>query len=392
MSEIGLRFNAGVEYKENVYASSVYINGLFELNLITGQLRYIKKFEKEKVCFAIHRIAFLHGCEAWFIPQNGEYIAIINLETFSIQYIKPLFQQINEKAVEKINCVYYSGDIIEDRYLYLIPTNIDALLLIDMDTKELYPYYNISTPKEYFLYGTYVDHSIYLPPYTGRHLLKVDLKSNKRTRLPWEYPFGAYAELIAYHNRLWASPFDSSSLLGINMDTNEINKIPLESFYDSECKYEQIIIKHDLLFMIPFQSDKVLVFDIARNKLSQIVLGEELLKNGNNGATRIYSKDNLILACYKQNYLLIYENDKNSFREIKIHMEWHQLLKEMKDSTSDHNFYLEDFMHKNLYVFGNYCNENQIGLEQYITIHLKNETEKSAIKSENIIWKKVKEN
>ncbi len=35
MMEIGLRFNAGVEYKGKIYVSSVRINGLFEVDLVT---------------------------------------------------------------------------------------------------------------------------------------------------------------------------------------------------------------------------------------------------------------------------------------------------------------------------------------------------------------------
>ena len=137
MIKAKLRFNAGVEYKNKIYASAVNINGLFQLDLITHELIYLKSFMKEKACFAIHRMAFLYGNEAWFVPQNGIYIAVVNLDTLDVEYLKPPFKKINEDAVSKIGAVYYTGNIIEEKYLYLIPTTIDTLLVIDLEKKIL---------------------------------------------------------------------------------------------------------------------------------------------------------------------------------------------------------------------------------------------------------------
>lgn len=69
-------------------------------------IKYIKSFSKEKPCFAIHKTAFLYKNEACFIPQHGEYIAVVNLETFEIDYLLPVFQKRIKNAIAKLDVAF----------------------------------------------------------------------------------------------------------------------------------------------------------------------------------------------------------------------------------------------------------------------------------------------
>lgn len=391
MAKIKLRFNAGVEYKNKIYASAININGLFQLDLTTYKVTYIKNFSKEKPCYAIHRTAFLYKNEAWFIPQNGQYIAIANLDTLEMEYLEVPYQRINENAVLQIGAVYYSGDIIGNRYLYLIPTNIDTLLLIDLEDKVLYPYYNVALDDEYFLFGTYANKSIYLFPRIGRSLVKLDLKTNRIERYPWEYPFGSFLEVVCFNNKLYFCPFYSEFILIRDLNTEKEEIINLNEFYDSECNYEQIQIYKDKLFFIPFKGNKILELEIDNNQLNIYKLPERFLENGSNGFTKLYSENQMILASYQKGLILIFNEEKKEFQKIDLRIESDILINEIESTNGNPNIDLKKFFCEEIYVTNGCCKEEFWGIDGYIKKNRKRVyLDKFINKSGEKIWKILK--
>lgn len=385
MEEIGLRFNAGVEYNGKLYASAVNINGLFELDLVSHKLKYIKSFIKEKACFAIHKMAFLYKNEAWFIPQNGKYITVINLDTLEMQFIKPPFGRINEKAVSMINAVYYTGDIIEERYLYLIPTNIDTLLIIDLENKKLYPFYDISVEDDFFLFGAYVNENIYLWTRLKNVLMKLNIRTNVREFFQWKYPVEAFGESINYNEKIWRCPFKEEYVLVMDLNAEEIEKIPLNESYDLDCNYEQIQMFDNKMFLVPWQGNKILELDINSKKIFQKYLQEDLLENGKNGFCRMFSKNNVILASYWKNVVLIYDKEHGNFQSIKICIDKNILTKAVEEN--------EEITFKN-FIRDNTNFENYLELKAYIQLMARsNEIEEGEFKSNNVgknIWNIMK--
>lgn len=366
MKKISLRFNAGVRYKEKIFASAIYINGLFQLDLATSEITYIKSFSKESPSYAMHRTAFLYKNEAWFIPQNGRYIAIVNLDTLEIEYLEPPYQKINKKATLRINAVYYSGGIIADRYLYLIPTNIDTLLLIDMENKVLYPYYNITRKDEYFLFGAFANESIYLCPYSGNSLIKLNLKTNKRERYTWKYSVGEFLEVACFKNKLYFCPGNSKFILIKDLNSEIEEKIYLNEFYNSKHTYEQIQVYKDKLFFIPFQGNKILELGIPDHQLKTYELPENLLENGSNGFTKLYSEEQMILASYQKGSILIFSEEKDEFQKIDLRIDRDVLIDELenKNDTADKNF--RHFVYEGLYVVNGCYQEKFWGVDEYI--------------------------
>lgn len=386
-----MRFQAGVEYKGKLYASATYINGLFLLDLNTEKITYIKAFSKEKNCYAIHRTAFLYKNEAWFIPQQGQYIAVVNLDTMHMEFIEPPFRKINKKAVSRINAVYYSGGIFGDQYLYLIPANIDALLILDLESRAVYPYYDVSTEDAYYLFGAYADGALYLTPYIGNSLLKIDLRTNKRFQYSWKYSPESFLDILCYKNSLWLTPYRSDNILCFDLNTEKTEEIPLKEIFDPECTYEQVQIYKNSIFFIPFQADAILEFHADNKEIRQIYLKQNWLEHGYNGFTKIFSKDNLILASRFKGLILIYEEALDGFRKIDLEIERNQLIYAIENSQN-RNYKFEDFIYENMYFSHGCYQEKFWGLEGFLEQidlgkYLKRNNEE---KNGDSIWRRIR--
>lgn len=347
MDYVDLRFNAGVEYNGKIYASAIHVNGLFQLDLYTHEVIRICKFTEEESCYAIHRKAFLYEHEAWFVPQNGKYIAVVNLDSFEIEYLNPIFNKINKCAVSRTNAMYYSGEIIEDRYLYLVPANVDTLLLIDLKTKELYPYYNVQEGDEYFLYGIYIEGYVYLFPINKNRIIEINLRTDERKQYTWKDSAFVYKQVIYFNEKLWFSPFDSKNILIFDLVKKGLESIPLGEFYNPKFTYDEIAVEEDNIFFIPFQADKILKYNINKGEFSEIYLERKLLENGVNGFTRIYSKDRTILTSYSNSVILIYDKYCETFQKIKIRIKKNMLE---FDEFLRGDIYEEKLMGMNYYV------------------------------------------
>lgn len=351
MGKVGLRFNAGVEYQGRIYASAVGINGLFEVDLETGNTAYVKSFTKEKVRHPIHRCAFLYGKEAWFIPQNGRYISIVDLETMEIEYVEPLYRRRDENPDPSFATAYCCGDIAEGKYLYLVPGNVDALLLIDMEQKKVYPYYDVAEEGN-FICGGYEDGHIFLFPFTGKKILEINLRTDERKWHPWRYPSEVYGEAVRYGDRYWFSPYACDNILAVDVRGERAERISLGELYDGRCQYHYMARYGKQLFLIPLRADRILRLDMEAGKLSGIFLEGEALDAGRTGFQRIDSENSLILASAKKHMILIYDRVRDNFRTIKLSIDLSAGMREIE----------------NLWDIGSSLAEGDVGLENYIGI------------------------
>lgn len=342
MGKVSLRFNAGVEYQGKLYASAVGINGLFEVDLETGDARYVKSFVREKVCHPIHRCAFLYGKEAWFIPQNGRYLSVVNLETMEIEYVEPPYRRREGHPDPRFATAYSCGGIVEGKYLYLVPMAVDALLLVDLEQKKIYPYYGVSE-EGYFVSGGYEKGHVFLFPFIGEKILEINLRTDERKRHPWRYPAEAYGEAVRYENQYWFSPYACSHILAVDAHGKRTDCISLGKFYDRKCQYNYMALQGNQLFLIPFRADRILKWDMESRMLSGIFLEGEALAAGEKGFQKISSEDNLILASRNRHMILIYDRGCDNFRSIKPSAELCAGAQEISFLTED-NVGLDHFM------------------------------------------------
>lgn len=125
-----------IAIKNNIgYASDLEKNGLFEVNIETGECRFIKIFPNEEVI-----INHLHGCAEWignkvfFIPSAGENISVYHTDTKEIETVKipqvPKNNNYNPK-LKFTKVISYNG------FLWLIPATYPGILKFNPDKNEI---------------------------------------------------------------------------------------------------------------------------------------------------------------------------------------------------------------------------------------------------------------
>ena len=78
---LNFAFGTGQIYKERVICSCSLFNGLFSLDIKTGEAEFIDVFPNEGLATrAIHRNSFLYKDYIGFIPANGNGLSIYDLK------------------------------------------------------------------------------------------------------------------------------------------------------------------------------------------------------------------------------------------------------------------------------------------------------------------------
>lgn len=128
---INISFDAGVVVGNKLFLSEKQFNALLEIELDTGEVRYVGCFSKEKeICTDLHRKALKYENSIIFIPQRAKYIALFNLDSYEISFV-----DIQRKNRIK---TLFSDCFIDNGTLWLFPAVIEqSLLKIDLKTKEI---------------------------------------------------------------------------------------------------------------------------------------------------------------------------------------------------------------------------------------------------------------
>ena len=344
MGKLALRIGAGIECNNKVFFSAIQFNGLFQTDLLTGRTNFLKRFHKEDSCFAIHRMAFLYKNEAWFIPQNGKYISIVNLNTLDIQYLDIPFHKENENAIKNTNAMFYSGSMVAGRFLYLIPTNIDTILFVDMEKKRLFPYFDIiNVSKEYFLFGKLVKRNLWMIPCMGERIIKLNLDSGETEDFAWKKEIGNFLGASVYWNeKLWMVPFCAEYILTIDLNNLKMEKIPLGKYFAEGNTYEDIIQLKNEIWFLPFRSTKMIRFSLDLYNFDEKYFDRNVLVDGKNGYRKIYSDNINIFMTNFANYLFIFDSRMNVLQKIKVEMSWRELAKDLEERESMNIWEIEE--------------------------------------------------
>lgn len=281
MDELNLRFNTGVKYKERLILSSNEINGMWVYDLIEEKLVYHSKFEKEDNCYAIHRKAFLYKDEAWFIPQNGKYIAVVNLLTYEITYMDLPYESIHEKGMDISGCLTYDGGIIEDRYLYIIPAGIDALSIVDLEKRTIKTYYGINKEQDFLAHGFIWGDSIYLYPWTSLRFKILNIKTGEI--IVEDYSYGEsdtiYGEAVVDEKTatVYIGPGkNNNKITYIDLKNKKKEEIVLNNCIDGECINTELAIdRGEEVLFVGLQWDRVLVLNKDTKRVKTIELSSD---------------------------------------------------------------------------------------------------------------------
>lgn len=378
MGKINISFIAGVEYHGKLYASAKEINGLFCLDLKTQELVFIRRFSMEKEVRGLYRNAFLYKNEAWFIPGRGRYIAIVNLDSLKIEYCEFPFRKKNKKVVSQMrgigSSIYVSGGIIAHQFLYLIPLNIDAFVMVDMKKREFYPYYDVIEPDGNLLSGTYAKGNIYILPQKGNNLIEINLKTKKKRIyiLPKLNMLDQYAGIGYYNNRLWIVHYEGACILRIDLNARNPQMIEFQDIYRKSYVYHNVLVVGNKLFLLPYLSDRILKLNMDNGQMTQLVLGDIWgIKEWGALWQMFVSKENIIFHFPKKQMLLYTDTVGKNFWKIRVNIEKSSLSEILYEEESKGDF--------EIYQVNGCYKEDILGIDEFVRIIIDNRKEKEKI-------------
>lgn len=321
INDIGIA--AGIEYHNKIYFSAYVINGLFELDINTGITKFIKRFDKEESRFAIHREACFYGDIAWFIPQMGEYIAIVNLKTFEIEYVDLIWNRKNNMGIKYAPSAYYSLVNVGKKKVFLIPSILDVPLLIDMEKQEIEPYYNIiDVDNELYLFGAYDEEYIWMVPKIGNKIIKIDLNNHETEKIECIGKREGYSGITYFEGTLWQAPYNTDSIQKINVKEFKSENIEPNSINLIEEKCENIINVGNDIWFLPCFSHHIVKYDNHKKNVAYIEIEKDLLYENAVYYRIIPSKSYIAFAsacngCCQNYHFIMYDAAGKVLKKIK---------------------------------------------------------------------------
>lgn len=309
---MNLSFFAGVEYKNKIYFSTLYFNGLFTYDLESEEITFLKLFSDEKMKKRLHRAAFVYNNEAWFIPQEAENIACVNLDTLDITYYKPPYTRTNiDYESDEEYHLYLSGRVVDDRYLYLVPADIDTISVIDMETHEINSVYMIEDgKKERYNDLIVIDNKLWLVPRIGTGLKVMDLETNEIVEKKWEYEDYSYSSVETVNGKLWFSPVAAKKILCVDLETEEHK---LFDFDTPDNKYSGVMRIADKIIIFPIDGQNFIILDSLTSKIvvEQYNKYKYIFSNDPNKVTSISSDTKKMITMGGMGYLVNFLENGN---------------------------------------------------------------------------------
>jgi hypothetical protein len=255
---------AGVEYKGKIIFSSFYFNGLCEMDIVTGNIDVVKLFEKEKMISRLHRHAFLYGNEAWFIPQEGKYIACVNLDTGDVMYYDVPCKYENPNRIKAVYTKYWYGVVFDRRYVCLIPKDVDTLSVIDMKEHRIIPLYQIKHDVELIAGVSYESGWIHVLFNDSDRLLKIELLSGRIEEKVLDTV--VKGEYCMFNGITYMSERQARKLMIYNPDKESLCSYVLDN--KSDVYYGIVELENSWLYL-PFVANNFMLVDKLSKKVEK---------------------------------------------------------------------------------------------------------------------------
>lgn len=309
---------AGVEYKDKIIFSSTYINGLFELDLNTRKVKFIKTIEGEACEAHLFRKAFLFGEEAWFIPQRANHVICVDLNTYDIEYFE---LQYNRKFEESKEYLYYyayiDGLIVNERYLYCIPNGLDSLLVVDMLEHHVSSINVFNDPEKDLMYGAYFyQESVHLLSQKGLLDKIIRVEKNDIEEKKWKFDSTGFLSLVQSGTDLYLIPAylkaeKTRKLAKVDLVSGEGVYIEMPNISE-EC-YGGVIL-NDCLLLLPDYGMNFIKVNFEKRTFESVLYPDAVkdkLKNCNNAARIIASERKVLISLSHSCCILEFDKEGN---------------------------------------------------------------------------------
>ena len=277
---------AGVQIEKYFYFSGYNINGFFRYDFLTKEILFLKTFSKEtSVAVGIHRCAVAYEKDCWFIPQGGNYISKINVETLEISYL-----EIPEECQIMNTLFKFYTAIKQGKYAWVIPAYAASVLRIDLEEEIVQCFscwpdsFKWDFKRHNFAGATLRGKEIWLNPYEAQCIVKIDTDTGTMSAYSWEYPVASFSSIEFDGEWMWFTPYNYHKVLKWNPISNE--KVELD-FLELELKHGKYFYDsyfyNGYVWMIPGASEYILKIKTDSNELTKLAsYPQELLIIKNN--------------------------------------------------------------------------------------------------------------
>lgn len=267
-------FWACAEKNGKLFFSAWLLNGLFCMDLESGRITFLKRFEteKEKEKY-LHQFAFVYDNEIWFIPAYGESITVVDFSNFVMRKIElpDCNRNIN---TEKFCACIPTGE----KEVWLLPGSYGEILKINLEKREIKKIENrkqISTGKQMpqFVDAVKVDNEIWLCPYMAREMVILDTQREKMRKENWEYEPCSFQKMLYDGQNIWLIPdIKYSYLVKWDVRTGEKKEIAFSPRLTERGSvgYYTAAIWDNHIWLAPFEAENFVSINISTNEIEEV--------------------------------------------------------------------------------------------------------------------------
>lgn len=208
---VKIPFLAGAKYKNKIYFSSLYVNGLFEYDCSTRVCKYLMKFDEKYLSSMLHRKAAIFEDQIWFMPWEASKIV---------------------------------------RY--------------DITNNQLF-YYDVGCKEGALLYFDYAryDNMLYFIPYEDNISIAVIDEKHNTVNLIDGISEETHIAGAGYYNNKLLLASQTGNLLIKNLKNNILEKVINTGINTKEFSFLTVIDAQKTMVLCPFTADKIVIIDKA---------------------------------------------------------------------------------------------------------------------------------
>lgn len=250
------------------YASDYDKNGLYKVNMETGDCEFLDVFEDQPM-----NKKRLHSCAKWienkiyFIPDSANRIAVYDLGNGNLESISIFQEDVDQYAFYKrnfnfIDAIEYNG------FLWMFPCTYPGVLRLDLYTNEIKRLDNWVNNTEYYFRAKLCleESKVIIPNGIGNEVLVFDLEKEcgKLIRIGHRYNGAMCIRKIG--DDYWLAPRNQGAIVSWNRLTNKIKEYDVypNKFEIGKVGFSNIYRYKDDIIVSPLMANMGLVLTKGR--------------------------------------------------------------------------------------------------------------------------------
>lgn len=324
--QIRIEYAAGVKYKGKYFLAALHMNALFSYDILTDKLTFLTTLSIDEKTENLYGRAILYGSEAWFIPTNADHIAIVNLDTLAVEHLPLAYR----REYRKTNIKYQNYMYLSDHSICLLPNDVDAMLMISLESRESKAYHGISDGEHYYHCAVCQDGKIFFFPLTAPKILVLDLKTEERTYLDWNDAPEAFGTAVydKESGNLFFGPFLRKNIKMININNNCQNAVMLPVLEEDYCKTYYSTESGNYIFFWGFLDNAVLKINKEDYFLKKYRIGAGFSQD-------TYSpidSDCVEALSVDRGSIIRYDSEKDEFMEKELYTDCETFFQEIQNA------------------------------------------------------------